>query len=412
MNRAVSRFAWAAGLAAGAIGLAACQQGPSDEVRSSEAVSAAPSDPPPAAVPPPSATTRDAATIAEAPSGTAPNSAADVELPIPPSRAFVVDRRFPECVHPGVVASCEDGWCRIPSGCFIWGSPEAESGRVAKREEQGPVTLTHDFEMKQYEVTLEEWAALDFPPDPIPSRADCQDATCPMTDVTWTHAALYANALSAAHDPPFEACYTFEDCQVNETKCTPGMTRDTVYECEGYRFPTRAEWQYATRAGTTTAFYSGDMSVTVEQEGAAMNGTDTGCDPTLHEPALDPIAWYCINSGHVSHPVGGKLPNAWNLYDMTGNVDELLHDVDYARSPDFPAADPFGEIGEWRDGRPYVGGAAISWPSLLRIASGLQTGADSGGGQIGFRLARTLGPGKPPTLDDVPVANGRGSAPE
>jgi formylglycine-generating enzyme required for sulfatase activity len=174
------------------------------------------------------------------------------------------------------------------------------------------------------------------------------------------------------------------------------MTQPTAYECTGYRLPTRAEWQYAARAGTTMAFYSGAITPGEKAEISPASSTAAECDPSMRDPMLDPIAWYCQNSGLIAHPVGGKLPNAWGLHDMLGNVQEMLHDVDRARSPRFPARDPFGDIGEPRHGRPLVGGSAIAWPSLLRIAGAVQIGADTGVANVGFRLARTLGPGRVP----------------
>ena len=82
---------------------------------------------------------------------------------------------------------------------------------------------------------------------------------------------------------------------------------------EVYRLPTEAEWEYAARAGTTGDRYGN----------------------------LDGIAWYGDNSGRQPHPVGGKAPNAWGLYDMLGNVVEWVGDW-HGDYPGSSVTDPRG----------------------------------------------------------------------
>ena len=92
-----------------------------------------------------------------------------------------------------------------------------------------------------------------------------------------------------------------------------------------YRLPMEAEWEYACRAGSTTALANGDL-ITVY------------CDL---DPNLDELGWYCGNSGRQTHLVAQKSPNPWGLYDMHGNLAEWCQDW-YGPYKETPQTDPNG----------------------------------------------------------------------
>jgi formylglycine-generating enzyme required for sulfatase activity len=199
-------------------------------------------------------------------------------------------------VQPGDTCSGDltapaEGFVRIAGGTFTMGSPSSELGWDSD-ETQHEVTLTRDFWLQTTEVTQGAYQALM---GSNPSSFTACGASCPVEQVSWYDAIAYANARSRAEGLP--ECYDGEGNVIGGT---------TVYECCGYRLPTEAEWEYAARAGMSTATYRGDLT-----------GDPFSCDP---QPSLDSIAWFCGNAGDQTQVVGGKAPNAWGLYDMLGNV--------------------------------------------------------------------------------------------
>ena len=197
-------------------------------------------------------------------------------------------------------------------------------------------------------MTQRQWTALGFE---NPSWFDECGLNCPVERVNWWEAVAYVNALSESEG--VEPCYTLEGCDPlqagTDIDCGSVAVNDSVgssnpYLCEGYRLPAEAEWEYANRAGWWTAFHNGDIS-------------QTTCEL---DSRLDAIGWYCGNSEVAytnchdtstyggpacagTHQVGGKSPNDWGLYDMSGNVWEWvwdLYDRDYYGW--FPVTDPAG----------------------------------------------------------------------
>jgi formylglycine-generating enzyme required for sulfatase activity len=132
-----------------------------------------------------------------------------------------------------------------------------------------------------------------------------------------------------------------------------------------YRLPTEAEWEYACRAGTTTAWFCGN-----------------------DENALGRYAWYNVNAAGMPHDVGTKEANAWGLYDMLGNVDEWCFDFTtgnyYAQSP---PADPNGPA----NGTQHVRrGGFWEPPVLCRSACRWSERTEMRNNACGFRVAYTV----------------------
>ena len=188
---------------------------------------------------------------------------------------------------------------RIPAGSFQMGSPDTERRRDAAEGPVHLVTITYDFYMGKYEVTQAQWlAVMGSWPGPAPSSGYGLGDNYPAYYISWGDAQNFITALNN---------------HITATSQGPATLR----------LPSEAEWEYACRAGTQTRFYFGDSL------GVADNCADDGIRSLY--------MWYCgNNSPNGTKPVGGKLPNAFGLYDMSGNINEWCQDwwhSDYTGAP-------------------------------------------------------------------------------
>ena len=248
----------------------------------------------------------------------------------------------------------------IPPGQFWMGSPENEPGRWSDEGPRHQVTLPQGYWLFDTPCTQALWQAVM---DNNPSRF--KSPTRPVEQVSWDDVQDFLRQINAR---------------------VPGLNLE---------LPSEAQWEYACRAGTETAIYTGEIAILGER----------------NAPVLDPIAWYGGNSGvdfdlsdgynssdwrekqypHTragTRPVGRKRTNPWGLYDMLGNVLEWTQDhwhEDYQGAPTNGSA--------WEDraagaGRVFRGGSWYGFARDVRAASRFAGDPAYRGDGLGFRCAR------------------------
>ena len=197
----------------------------------------------------------------------------------------------------------------LPGGELRMGSPGSEVGRY-DNEARHRVWVS-EFEIAKFPVTQGQYAEVmgenpSYFQDPADDGERPEDR--PVEGVSWFDAVRFCNRRSELEG--LKPCY-----DLKTWKCD--------FTADGYRLPTEAEWEYACRAGTTSQYYFGNTPAKLGNYG-----------------------WYDKNSGGRPRPVGQKLPNAWGLYDMCGNVWQWCNDfykVDYYAGS--PKQDPRGPDG-------------------------------------------------------------------
>jgi formylglycine-generating enzyme required for sulfatase activity len=172
----------------------------------------------------------------------------------------------------------------IPAGTFVMGSPpgEAKTEKESALETQHKVTISEPFYLGKFELTQAQFEKV-MGVNPSGTKGD----NLPVHNVSWQDAQDFCAKVSR---------------MVNRSA----------------QLPTEAQWEYACRADTTTAYHSGNQIAD-----------------------LNKVGWHNGNAGGKVHPCGELQPNAWGVYDMHGNIREFVRDL-FADAPLADATDPSG----------------------------------------------------------------------
>jgi WD40 repeat protein len=285
----------------------------------------------------------------------------------------------PSAELPPLVNSIGMKLAPIPPGKFLMGSPLTEPGREPNEGPQHEVVLTQPFYLGIHEVTVGQFKTF------VKEKAYQTEAEKGGgARVHTLDCSVKTIAQANWQDPGFE--------QTDEHPVVCVSYNDAVAFCawlsekEGrtYGLPTEAEWEYACRAGTTTAYHNGD-------DPEKLTEVDNTADGTLKKrsPNYPTIA---AEDGYVfTAPVGKFRPNAWGLHDMHGNVREWCQDQcdqDWCDTNAYRVDARGPAIGV---GRVLRGGAWNSYAHYCRAAVRCWLGSASRNNFVGFRVCLRLG---------------------
>ncbi len=250
---------------------------------------------------------------------------------------------------------------RIEAGSFLMGSPKSETNRD-NDEGQVEVTISRPFEIMTTEVTQRMWVdVMKKNPSRFKMPRHCAN-----------HMLLDGEDLCP--DLPLESA----SWNLVQTYIRRRNEREGLNNCNGtptdfkgcYRLPSEAEWEYAARGRSKTAYFFGEESL-----------------------GLEDYAWFYDNSENKTHPAGQRKANPYGLYDMYGNVWEYVYDS-YARSltsgrdPFYAGPDPFQTAIANR--HVIRGGGWYDYEFSLRSANRFYEGNMARVDSVGFRLVRSL----------------------
>ena len=276
----------------------------------------------------------------------------------------------------------------IPSGIFMMGSPEGTPDSHANERPVREVTIS-SFYMGRFPVTQGEWYdVMETDPSYFHSghsaivAAGANWRNLPVERVNWYDALVFSNRLSIMRglSPAYSIGGSTNPDDWGSVPMTSNATWNAVMivpGSTGYRLPTEAQWEFAARGG----------------HGSPGNFTFSGSNNAAE------VAWHSANSGNRTHEVGRLRPNALGLYDMSGNVSELVWDW-FGTYPSMAQTNPTGATsGNFRMTR---GGGWNFGHLIIRSTTRSTVDPNFGGNNIGIRVVRP-GPDLPELTGTVTI---------
>ncbi|MCA9196521.1 MAG: SUMF1/EgtB/PvdO family nonheme iron enzyme [Planctomycetales bacterium] len=281
------------------------------------------------------------------------------------------------------------GWCinsqrqmmviLEPKEPFLMGSPTNEPGRL-ELERQHWRRIDRIFAISSKQVTVQQYRSF------LDSRVQTDDAVAldldvPIGGVTWYQAVAYCNWLSEQEG--LQSCY--KPNEAGQYAAGMELAEDYLHR-NGYRLPTEAEWEFACRAGSGSAYHFGHS-----------------------DKLLSQYAWYLENASGQVWPAAQKKPNAFGLFDMHGNLFDWCQDL-YEAYPKGNALKPVTDTEDSRvsvsdQERRVLRGGSFSYQSpFARSAARASNQPGDPFSAAGFRLARTFD--SEISLDDAIEAKG------